>query len=183
MRHGKPQIENQLRLNAMQFSEWVEKYNAAGVDEKCRPPQAAIEKANHCAFVVCSHLPRSQESAKVLGMRCSGISDSMFREMEMPSTAWRFPTLPVLAWSLIFRLVWVLGYSTNVESFKKAKERARRCAEHLADLASVHGSVLFVGHGSLNWFIAKHLKSIGWSSAEKSPRKYWEFSVFHSPAQ
>lgn len=183
MRHGKPKIENQLRLNAMEFSAWVEKYNAAGVDKKCQPTQAAIEKANDCAFTVCSNLPRSLESAEILGVRRSGISDSMFREMEMPSTAWRFPALSLAAWSVIFRLAWAFGYSTNVESFKKAKDRARRCAEHLSGLASVHGSVLFVGHGSLNWFIAKHLKSMGWSCAERSPRKYWEFSVFHNPAE
>lgn len=183
MRHGKPEIEKQRRLNAMDFGTWVEQYNAAGVDTGCRPPQAAVEKANDCAFAVCSNLPRSLESAKALGIGGVGISDPMFREMEMPSTAWRFPTLPVTAWSVIFRLAWAFGYSKNVESFKAAKERARRCAEHLVGLASVHGTVLFVGHGSLNWFIAKHLKSMGWSCAEKPPRKYWEFSVFHNPAK
>ena len=179
MRHGKPKIENRLRLNAMGFGGWVEEYNAAGVDTACQPTPAAIEQANQCKFVVCSNLPRSLESAKTLGIQQLGVSDPMFREMDMPHAAWRFPKLSVLAWSVIFRLAWVLGYSAGGESFKAAKERARRCAEHLVSLASIHGAVLFVGHGSLNWFIAKHLKSMGWLCAEKLPRKYWEFSVFH----
>lgn len=182
MRHGKPEIDKRPRLNAFEFGAWVEKYNAAGIDTACQPPQAAIEKANQCAFIVCSNLPRSLESAKTLGIGHLGISDPMFREMDMPHTAWRFPKLSVLAWSVIFRLAWAFGYSAGVESFKAAKGRARRCAEHLVSLASTHGTVLFVGHGSLNWFIAKHLKSMGWLCAEKPPRKYWEFSVFHIEA-
>ena len=182
MRHGEPDIDKRLRLNALEFGAWVEKYNAAGVDTASQPPQAAIEKAQQCAFTVCSHLPRSVESAKTLGIGRSGLSDPMFREMDMPHAAWRFPKLSVLAWATIFRLAWVFGYSAGVESFQSAKERARRCAAHLARLACTHGTVLFVGHGSLNWFIAKYLKSMGWLCAEKPPRKYWEFSVFHIQA-
>lgn len=180
MRHGEPDIDKRLRLNALQFGAWIEKYNAAGVDTLSRPPQAAIEKARQCAFTVCSHLPRSVESAKTLGIERSSLSDPLFREMEMPHAAWRFPKLPVLAWSVLFRLAWIFGYSAGVESLQSAKERARHCAEHLAHLASTHGTVLFVGHGSLNWFIARHLKSMGWLCAKKPPGKYWEFSVFHS---
>lgn len=179
MRHGKPKIEKRLRLNALGFGGWVEEYNVAGVDTACQPTLAAIEQANQCKFVVCSNLPRSLESAKTLGIQQLGVSDPMFREMDMPHAAWRFPKLSVLAWSVIFRLAWALGYSADGESFKAAKERACRCAEHLVSLASTHGTVLFVGHGSLNWFIAKHLKRMGWLCAEKPPRKYWEFSVFH----
>jgi len=179
MRHGKPEIDTCLRVNALEFGAWVDKYNAAGVDAACQPPQTAIEQAKQCTFTVCSNLPRSLESAKTLGIERLGISDNMFREMDMPHAAWRFPKLSVLAWSVIFRLAWALGYSAGVESFKAAKERARSCAEHLASLASAHGTVLFIGHGSLNWFVAKNLKSMGWSCTEKPPREYWEFSVFN----
>ncbi|KAB2962227.1 histidine phosphatase family protein [Zoogloea sp.] len=179
MRHGKPEIDKHLRLNAMEFGAWVEKYNAAAIDAECKPPQAAIEQAKQSTFIVCSNLTRSLESAKTIGIGRLGLSDPMFREMEMPHAEWHFPKLSVLAWSVIFRLAWAFGYSAGVESFKAAKERARNCAEHLASLASVHGTVLFVGHGSLNWFIAKNLKKMGWLCAGKPPRRYWEFSVYH----
>jgi broad specificity phosphatase PhoE len=179
MRHGKPKIGTRFRLNAAEFGAWVEKYNAAGVDSACQPPQVAIEQAKQCALVVCSNLPRSIESAKALGVGRLRLSDPMFREMDMPHAAWRFPRLSVFVWSVFFRLGWTFGYSAGVESFKAAKARAAGCAERLASLASAHGAVLFVGHGSLNWFIAKHLKSMGWLCPERPPRKYWEFSVFH----
>jgi broad specificity phosphatase PhoE len=83
---------------------------------------------------------------------------------------------------LLFRLAWVLGYSGQVESFKAAKLRARRCAERLADLATTHGAVLFVGHGSVNWFIGKELQRMGWICAGNRPRKYWEFTIYSSQA-
>lgn len=178
MRHGKPKINKHLRLNAAEFCAWVEEYNASGIDTELTPPPRAIEQAIQCAVTVCSHLPRSLESARALGIGHIGVCDPTFREMDMPHIKWRFPKLPLSMWLVLFRLAWAFGYSTNVESFKAAKERARRCAEHLADLASAHGSVLFVGHGSLNWFIAKHLKSMGWLCSEKPPRKYWEYSVY-----
>jgi broad specificity phosphatase PhoE len=177
MRHGKPKIGKNLRLNAEEFGIWVKEYNASGIDTEYPPPQFVIEQANQCAFAVCSDLPRSLESAKALGVERVGACDPMFREMDMPHARWRFPTLSLVVWSVFFRFAWVLGYSANAESFKAAKERARNCAESLTDLASTHGTVLFVGHASLNWFIAKYLKRMGWLCLDKPPRKYWEFSV------
>lgn len=179
MRHGKPKIDKNLRLNAAEFGVWVEKYKTSGIDTEHQPPQAAIERANRCAFTVCSNLPRSLASAKILGIVQIGSCDALIREMEMPHAAWHFPRLSLLVWSVFFRLAWACGYSANTESFKAAKERARGCAEHLADLASTHGTVLFVGHGLLNWFIGKYLKNIGWSRSGKLSGKYWEYSTYH----
>lgn len=181
MRHGKPQIDHRLRLSAAEFGVWVEKYNAVGIDTECQPPQGAIAQANQCAFTVCSNLERSLESARLLGVERIGVYSPLFREMDMPNAAWRFPTLSLQVWLVFFRLAWVLGYSADAESFRSAKARARSCAEHLANLASTHGTVLFVGHGTLNWFVAKYLKRMGWLSAEKPPMKYWEYSVFNMP--
>lgn len=178
MRHGKPKIDTHLRLSAAEFGIWVEKYNTAGIDTDYPPPRQAIDQAGLCRFAVCSNLARSQESAVALGVERIGIESPMFREMDMPHAAWRFPRFSLSAWSVFFRLAWAFGYSGHGESFKAAKDRARRCAEHLANLSSTHGTVLFVGHGSLNWFIAKYLKRMGWLCSEKPPRRYWEFSVF-----
>jgi len=183
MRHGKSKVDNALRLNAREFGVWIERYNASGIDLEHLPPQVAIAQARQCAFTVCSNLPRSLESAKALGVGHIGMCDSMFREMEMPHAAWNFPRLSVSKWLVFFRLVWAFGYSANGESFKAAKERARRCACNLADLASAHGIVLFVGHGFLNWFIAQSLKRMGWSCSEGPPKKYWQWSVFNIQAK
>lgn len=179
MRHGKPMLDKHLRLNAAEFGAWVGEYNAAGIDTEYWPPREAIEQANQCAMTVCSHLARSMESARALGIKNVGVCSPMFREMDMPHAAWRYPRLSLSAWSVFFRLAWVCGYSANAESFRIAKARARKCAEQLAELSSNHGTVLFVGHGSLNWFIARYLKRMGWLGPDGSPRKYWEYGIFH----
>lgn len=182
MRHGNPKIDTCRRLNAAEFGVWVEQYNAAGIDTEFPPTQESVAKASQCAFAVCSNLPRSLESANALGVERIGAYSHVFREMDIHHAAWRFPTLSLQAWLVFFRLAWALGDSADTESFKSAKTRARSCAEQLANLASTHGTVLFVGHGSLNWFVARYLKRMGWLSADKPPRKYWEHSVFHMQA-
>ncbi len=176
-----PKVDRDRQLSAREFGRWVSEYNAAGIDGDCRPPRCAIEQANRCAFVVCSTLPRSLASAKALRLENIGTCEPLFREMDMPHANWPFPRLPLFAWAVFFRLLWALGYAADVESFEQARERARACAERLAELASVHGTVVLIGHGSLNWFIARHLKRMGWAGPKKSPRKYWEFAVYCSP--
>ena len=177
MRHGKPNIDNSLRLNAMEFGIWVDQYNAAGIDVDDLPPHEAVEQAGLSAFIVCSNLPRSLESARTLGVKRVDLSSSSFREFDMPSSSWRFPVLPLSLWLLFFRFAWLFGYAPHVESFKSAKVRAHHCAEQLVNLASTHDTVLFVGHGSLNWLLMKYLKRLGWQLAKKPKGRYWRHCV------
>lgn len=179
MRHGQPDVDRRARLNAAQFGDWVKAYDVAGIDTASRPSQAAIDLAAECAITVCSNLARSQESARLLGARRIVAADRLFREMEMPHAAWRFPRIGLSLWLVFFRLAWLMGYAGDIESFKAARRRAHTCAERLAAMAASDGGVLFVGHGSLNWFIARRLKKMGWQSSDASPRRYWEFAVFH----
>ena len=178
LRHGMPVIDHDRRLSASEFGQWVSAYNEAGINIGCAPSQAAIEQAKKCTFVVCSNLPRSLESAKTLGLESIDVCESMFREFDMPHANWRFPRLSPGTWAVVFRLMWAAGYSRNAESFEEARERARNCTERLVELASEHGRVLFVGHGSLNWFVARYLKKVGWAGPAKAPGKYWEYGVF-----
>jgi broad specificity phosphatase PhoE len=173
-----PRIDRDRRLTPGEFGRWIAEYNAAGIDMAYRPPPPALQQAAGSAFVVCSDLPRSLESAEALGVANIGQCDSMFREMDMPYARSHFPRLPLPAWMVIFRLMWITGYSAHAESFANAKQRARRCADRLVELASAHGSVLLVGHGSLNWFVARHLQDTGWSGPRNTPRRYWEFGVY-----
>jgi broad specificity phosphatase PhoE len=96
----------------------------------------------------------------------------------MPYRTWQYPKLSKLTWSVIFRLLQLAGYSPNAESYKIIKERSKKCANHLVELAKTHDSVLFVGHGTLNWFIHKHLVSMGWVGPNKPTRKHWELGEY-----
>ena len=183
LRHGMPNIDINTRITASEFGAWVSQYNIANLDINCRPPQLAIDQANRCTFVMCSNLIRSLESAKILGLADINASEAMFRELETPYANWCFPRLSPGVWAVIFRLMWAAGYSANVETFGEAKGRARHCAERLTELAFEHGKILFVGHGLLNWFISRYLKKMGWAGSRISPRKYWDFAIYHYRAR
>ncbi|HEY0635293.1 MAG TPA: histidine phosphatase family protein [Gammaproteobacteria bacterium] len=183
LRHGKPQVETALRLTPAELADWVANYNGAAIDPLHAPSKTAMQLAEASRFVVCSDLRRSRESAHMLGIERIDVCEAAFRELELPYTRWHFPRLPLLTWAVLFRLLWLLGFSVNGESLTSSRRRARQCAEQLAAWAASHGTVLFVGHGSLNWFIARHLRKMGWSGPARSPRSYWEFAVYHHEAK
>ncbi|MCW9025214.1 MAG: histidine phosphatase family protein [Gammaproteobacteria bacterium] len=178
IRHGKPKIETTGIVSAADFGEWVSRYDKAGIDDNHSPSGSVIERAAACGFTVCSDLPRSIESAKLLNLESPEKVSSMFRECEMPYGKWKYPKLSKSAWSVIFRLLQLAGYSGNSESYREIKERSKVCASQLVELAQSHGSVLFVGHGALNWFLHKELKKLGWSGPDKSTKKHWEFGEY-----
>lgn len=177
LRHGKPKIRTDIRVSAAEWGTWVEEYNAAGIDPAFPPPESAIQNVKSCSFAVCSDLARSSESALALGIE-RAVCDSMFRELDIPHAGWRYPKLSLVAWAVLFRLIWALGYSANSESINDGRIRARLCAERLAAMAAEHERVVFVGHGTLIWFISRRLKKMGWSGPKKPPREHWGFGVY-----
>ncbi len=179
LRHGKPKIETSGSVSASGFGLWVDAYNKTGIDNTHAPSTNAISQAKQCSIVVCSSLPRSIESANALGVKNIEVQNSMFRECEMPYANWSHPKLSVLVWSFVFRILQMLGYSSNAESFKEARERAHLCALRLCELAKKHESVLFVGHGSLNWLISRKLLRMGWVRSKNAGRGYWDYGVYH----
>ena len=118
LRHGKPKIETPGRLNASGFERWIAAYNKSGIDTTHSPTQNAIAQTQACSIVVCSDLPRSIESATALGIKNVKVQDSLFRECGMPYADWNYPKLSVPVWSHIFRILQLLGYTSNAESFK-----------------------------------------------------------------
>lgn len=183
LRHGKPRIERMRRLSAAELPLWVDAYNAAGLDSDCPPPGMTQELLAQRPFVVCSDLRRSQESARVLGAADIDACDALFREITMPSANWRLPRLSLTTWEYLFWFLWLFGYSANTESYSAARRRAAHCAERLIEWAEVHDTVLFVGHGSLNWLISRHLRNRGWSGSWRSPYRYWEFAIYRYGAE
>lgn len=87
-------------------------------------------------------------------------------------------------WSKVFRLFWFSGVSTNAEPVKAFKQRTSMATDKLAQLANNHDSILLIGHGIINRFLAKELISKGWSG-EEAPNenkywgfKYWEYTTY-----
>ena len=178
IRHGKPLIDTSGNVSPSEFGKWVSHYDMAGIDKNHKPTESAIEKASACSFTVCSHLPRSIESAILLNNEKPELVSPLFRECEMPYSNWQYPKLPKTVWPLLFRLLQISGYSANAESYKEMKKRSNDCAIQLTDFAKDYGGVIFVGHGVLIWLIHKHLVNMGWLGPKKSPKNHWEFAEY-----
>lgn len=178
LRHGKPDAPDIGRLRANELHRWIESYNSAGLIKGHEPPQEAMEVAGQCKAIVCSDLQRSVESAEKLGVKKVHYCDPMFREMGLPYGNWSSLKCSPNTWSALFRLLWFFGYASNGESLRAGRLRASRGAERLKEIAQKHNSVLLVGHGFVNRFIAKQLILSGWQGSVNPGKKYWQFGLY-----
>jgi broad specificity phosphatase PhoE len=177
MRHGKPEMPVKGRLKASELGNWVQAYNAAGISRTEHPPAKAVEIAACCKAVVCSDLPRSLQSAEALKIRIDN-SDALFREMDLPFPDWNWPRLPILMWAALLRMLWFSGYSSNCESFILSKQRAADATQKLVEMAFKSGSLLLVGHGFINHFIARQLLDNGRHGPSSPGKGHWQFGVY-----
>ena len=177
MRHGKPSVAAIPRISAGEFSDWVDHYNASGVCPSLPPPQEFCSAVCQTPFTVCSDLLRSIESAKSMGIE-PVLCLQALRELDMPYGLASRLRLKASTWMVIHRLLWWCGFSRNSESRREAKERAATAADTLIKLASMHQSILFIGHGWMNRYIAKELKKRDWQGPASPGRDYWQYGVY-----
>ncbi len=178
LRHGKPNIPPLKKIKAFSFKNWIELYNSSGICPTSTPNKNALSIAQKCNAIICSELPRSKESAKALKAKNITLSHHQFNEAGLPSSNWRGLKLSPYTWAVIFRILWLFGYSNNSESFKETKIRAENSAKKLIELAKEHKSILFVGHGIYNKLLAKQLISLGWSGPSNPGSKHWSFGIY-----
>lgn len=171
LRHGKPEVELTGFLNANQLKQLVHSYLQSGIQDL---PAEKIKEHFNTHYVVCSDLPRSIESVKKAGLNKAHLSEALFRETDIPHFDKSFLKLPVTAWLIILRIMWLFGFKKNGESFSEAKNRAKDAAIRLIDLAKENKKVILVGHGLMNRLIAKQLLVNEWQERDKSGKRYWE---------
>jgi broad specificity phosphatase PhoE len=178
IRHGKPDLPPVGRLRANEIPRWISTYDAAGVQAGHPPTDDALRMAGGCDTVVCSDLPRSVQSADALGVTEVARIEPVFRETGLPFSDRPWPRLAPRVWAGWFRVLWLFGYASNAESVTEARHRAADAARRLGDLARSGGPVLLVGHGFMNWFIARELRAMGWRGPARPGMGYWEYGVY-----
>jgi broad specificity phosphatase PhoE len=182
MRHGEPKIDLsdmiKKKCSANELKTIFGVYTDSGLNTQKIPPPEALRVAKTCNAVVCSDLPRSIESATALGVLDIDFVDSIFREADLPYTNWRYPKLTVFTWGIFFRVLWYLGYSNGAEPIASVKQRAETAAIKLKQMADEHGSVILIGHGIINRFVAKKLRYNGWSGPKNPGYNYWEYGIY-----
>ena len=179
MRHGEPDISGfPDKVSANEWPTLLARYSECGIVDTEKPEHISNAMLKGCHTIVTSDLRRSIESASLLSSHHSFITDSLFREIEDAFIPIPFLTLAPKTWGNIFILLWLVGAFALKRAFREGKVRARHCAKKLADLASEHGKVLFVGHGFINAYIATELRSLGWDGPRIPSKKYWEYGVY-----
>jgi broad specificity phosphatase PhoE len=178
LRHGKPDFEWGRNVRGSDFRRLESNYDSAGIVGI--PPEESRNLIKHHEIVVCSDLPRSIQSAQALGANTVHFSSPVFREMNLPYFDRAPFTLPLKLWVVMLRSLWFLGFSKNTESLLKARARARVASNTLVELAAKHESVLLVGHGFLNHYVAKELLALNWVGPRSPGKKYWEFGTYES---
>ena len=181
LRHGKPSFELKGNIRGMDLGGLAKSYELSGIIGN--PPIESISVVQGSPVFVCSHLTRSIESAKALGCSEAHIKDPLFDETPIPHfNGGRLP-MPVTAWIVLLRIMWLFGFSRNGESLIDAKRRAKKAAERLIELAAAHQNVLLVGHGFINHFIAQELKRRGWIGPSKPGSGFWGYGIYERATQ
>jgi broad specificity phosphatase PhoE len=178
MRHGEPDFPEFGRVAANAFRECLTAYDLAGLCCTSRPNNLALNRFFDYEVVVASDLRRSQESALVFATEKPLITDSIFREVDLPRIQIPGLKLRPQKWAYILLSLWWIGVLDSTEQVKTSKNRAQNGAQKLVKLAQQHGKILLVGHGLFNSYIAKELKNQGWVGPSFPGKRHWEFGVY-----
>lgn len=181
LRHGRTSLLNWPWIRAGELGNWIDAYNSSGIRD-IRPPDTALAIAGQCKVLATSDLLRSVESGRIIGAGRPMISNELFREAGLPYCPMTFLRMPPYVWALLFRFLWSFGFKPKGESINAFRKRAQNAAMLLTSLAHEHGSVLFVGHGLINMYIARELLSAGWNGPVKTKLRHWGFTEYEREA-
>ena len=175
MRHGQPKEVNVDKVSALEMKDWIEHYNRSEITQQ-PVPNASLRLAASATVIASSNAPRALTSVQALGLKPVRV-DAIFCEAQLPFGHWKRPRLSPFTWAFILRILWLCGYSGDVEPANTVRMRARKAAELLQSLSS-EGSVLLLGHGFMNQMIAKQLVKDGWVRHQRNGSQYWSAAVY-----
>ena len=172
-RHGRSEFSVGSWVAGGSLGDLVRRYDEAGITRATGPPPALVALAARSQCVVASDLKRAVESAQVLAAGKEVVVDPGLREARLPDSLGLSVSLPPAVWVVIGQIAWWMNLSTSAETIAATRLRASRAAEALESRAEQHGSVLVVGHGMFNRFIAAHLRQRGWQGPRVMPSAHW----------
>ncbi|ADU29527.1 histidine phosphatase family protein [Evansella cellulosilytica] len=179
IRHGKSQLNENDKITCLEFKKWVEKYDCNGVCVESTYPSDTVSKVKSAKKIITSDMNRAVHSAKLLSPEAILISESLFREAELPTAFKKFGVkLRPTNWAIILRLLWFLGYSNECESLSNAKLRAKKASQKLIEYAEEHQKVALVGHGFFNMLVAKELRKKGLKGKKRTGSKHWSCTTY-----
>jgi len=177
VRHAKVLLPHKELLYASEMRAGVESYDQAPIETTVPNRDVMVRLAEGVEIRVCSGLSRSCRSLALLGYD-PDIRDSVFDEVAIPNVAWRGIKLPPPVWLVSFRIASLFGYCGGGESLGDIKRRAIRAVDSLLSLDTQAQSVMLIGHGLFNRFIAKELKKRRWKETKALGSANWSYGIF-----
>ncbi|WP_019243300.1 MULTISPECIES: histidine phosphatase family protein [Bacillus] len=179
IRHGVSVCDMSSRLTSKQYSKWVKKYDESGVLPFDTLLEGTQEAMSLSQVVLTSNLKRSIDSAFYLKKDYEFQTHSLFHEVGIPTASnIFFLYMKPNSWNIFLRILWLLGYSKDVESYRLAKKRAKLAADYLIGFSHKYNHVALVGHGFFNRMIAKQLKKEGWQSVDSYADGNWGCTTY-----
>lgn len=178
IRHGRPAIALRPRTSHSGFADYIDAYEAAGLDPGSLPPQELSDLVKELTYVFTSGRARADQSARALAPQAELIADPLF--VEAPLASPRIPLLKmrVPKWAVVSRLLWHAGYHPEIENYRKAKHRAGQAADILAARVGDGGSVALVAHGYFNAMIGRQLRRRGFLRTGAHRVRYWNAVIY-----
>ncbi|NQY93084.1 MAG: histidine phosphatase family protein [Campylobacteraceae bacterium] len=176
LRHARVDIKEFDNITARDFGQWIDEYNTAGIKKEVPNQDTIFKLLDEADIILCSNLNRSIESVALFGKKPTYINE-LFNEVELPTASWKTIQLRASFWLVFFRILWFLGYSKNVESYRKAQIRAKEASEILFDFAKEGQSVVLVGHGLMNKLIVKELLGKNCIKLKSTGSNNWSYSI------
>ena len=183
-RHGRPDLDDDARrpITGREIGGWYRRYDDVGILGAVEPPRPLREAAARARCVVASDARRAIETAARLGVAGRLRIDPGLREVGFPESLDSSLRLRPDVWVLIARGVQLLDRCECDERIGDVRARAARAAGTLAEAAAEHRTVLAIGHGWFNRFVARELRRQGWRGPRLVPAGYWS-SVAYERAE
>ena len=181
VRHGRPAIPTNPRTSHRGFRDYIDAYEAAGLDPDSAPPEELQDLVGELSAVFTSGKPRSQDSARALAPNAELIADPLFVEAPLASPRIPLLRLKVPAWAVMARILWHAGYHPEIENYRRAKHRAVKAANILTARAREDGTAALVAHGYFNAIIGRELTRRGFRKTGSHRASFWNAVMYELP--
>jgi broad specificity phosphatase PhoE len=180
VRHGQPHIALSPTTGHQGFTDYIDAYEAAGLDPASLPPQELRDLARELGAVFASDRARSHQSARLLAGEKSLAIDPLFAEAPLASPPIPFLKMSVPSWAVVSRLLWHAGFAPGIENIAAVRLRARKAADILIARAQEVGGVALVAHGYFNFLLGRELKRRGFVRRGSHRARYWNTVTYES---
>ena len=182
IRHGQPNIAPAPRTSHRGFGDYIDAYEAAGLDPNSAPPDELQDLVGELGALFTSGRKRADESARALVPGAELIADPLFAEAPLASPRIPLLRMKVAKWAVVSRILWHVGYHPEIENYRRAKHRAVQATDILIAKARADGAAALVAHGYFNFLIGRELRRRGFRKTGTHRARYWNDVVYERDA-